>query len=104
MFYVKAPLLNKKKSNIAVWFSFQDVTSTKSERRCFIYVTDVNDNAPDFDFALSSDNYIELQMNEGDYSNYSGNGFLINQIQANDNDGTSPNNKVGIRNTSSKLS
>lgn len=80
--------------NIVNLCVFQDVASKRTEKRCYIYVTDVNDMIPDFSSSLSEDNYIELSVKEGNYAADPAPGNLIGKVQAIDADGTAPNNQV----------
>ena len=66
-------------------------------------VQDVNDEQPRF-LSINPDNsFLELTLLEGDYSNQPGNGKLIENIQAIDDDGTAPNNQVQKQNISTAV-
>ena len=88
--------LFKSNTEIVV-VTLQDVSSTRADHPCYVFVTDVNDELPDFQFALSDDNYIEFELNEGNYTGITTPGQYIGRVEAKDADGTEPNNVVSVK-------
>ncbi|XP_052798901.1 neural-cadherin-like [Mya arenaria] len=71
-----------------------DVENQQAIKISTVTITDVNDNQPRF-LGINPDNsFLELRIQEGDYTNAPQDGELVDTINAVDDDGTAPNNQI----------
>ncbi|XP_052798683.1 neural-cadherin-like isoform X2 [Mya arenaria] len=71
-----------------------DVDNQQAIKISTVTITDVNDNQPRF-LGINPDNsFLDVHIQEGDYTNAHQSGELVDTINAVDDDGTAPNNQI----------